>query len=373
MQEVRFSTSIWAGIVAVTLFLGGLFTLLQLPAAWILAAIVAAGGAALTVGRELQVDRRVQTFARGTVGVIAALPLTTTSPATLASFLLPGLVVAAVTLGIGVVGGVLLAHFQRGITPETGILSMLAGGASMMPMLAQEVGADFRYVTLSQYLRLLAVMFSLPPIVSWLGLPHAGEIGDHGGGVLGAYQGWTAGLGPLPWWGLVVILAIIVVSAPLARRLRLPAPGILGPILLTVVVSKLPIWPDGLVLQPPTPMRLLAFCVVGWLAGGALSVRALRSFAKLVPATVLFIVILMAGCAATAGLVTWWLGVPYLDAYLATTPGGLDTVLLLSSEANSGPVVATMQIIRLIGVLVLAGWLPQAIRWGARLLSRGGA
>ena len=98
------------------------------------------------------------------------------------------------------------------------------------------------------------------------------------------------------------------------------------------------------------------------MAGGGLNMQALRRITRLLPAIFLFITVLMAGCAATAWVLSQWLSISFLDAYLATSPGGLETVLALSDEAQSGAVVAATQVIRVIGVLGIAGWLPQIIR-----------
>ena len=90
--------------------LGLLFSFLGVPAAWILAEILGAGSVALVTQDDLPVDEHLFTFARGTVGVFAALPLVGMNPL---PYLLPG-------------------------------------GASLMPAIARDVGADIRYVSLSQ-------------------------------------------------------------------------------------------------------------------------------------------------------------------------------------------------------------------------------
>ena len=134
--------------------MGFLFDRWNVPAAWILAAILCAGGCALLTRRELVVRSEATTFAKALIAMVAAVPLTTTPPQQLVHFIFPGLMVAAVTLAMSCAGGLILARTRRGdISPETGILSLLAGGASIMPVLAQELGADYRYVALSQYLR----------------------------------------------------------------------------------------------------------------------------------------------------------------------------------------------------------------------------
>ena len=77
---------------------------------------------------------------------LAAVPLTQIPAADLLHFLLPGLFVTAFTVTVGVAGGVLLSRAQpRHISPETGVLSMLPGGASVVSTLAIDFGAKLRH------------------------------------------------------------------------------------------------------------------------------------------------------------------------------------------------------------------------------------
>ncbi|MBI8999727.1 AbrB family transcriptional regulator [Corynebacterium sp. CCM 9185] len=343
----------WLAVVPSTLILGWVFTRIGLPAGWVIASILVAATAAVATGRSITLSGRASRAARAVIAILAAAPLTATPATQLVNYLIPGLVVSAATIGIGVTGGLLLHHAHREISRSTGVLSMLAGGASVMPFLARDMGADYRYVTLTQYLRLLAVMLSLPLAAMLIGFdthPTADTATD------------------FSWIGLLVLLIIMAVGQPVGTRLHIPAPSILGPMLLTVLAHTL--LDDRLTLTLPGAVTAVAFMAIGWMAGGALSVPALKSFARTLPATLLFITALIAGCAATALLLTWWLDIPYLDAYLATSPGGLETVLIIADEADSGPVVAAVQIIRLIGVLILASWMPQVLHRIARVRHR---
>ena len=151
--------------------LGALFSYLHVPAAWI-GAIVVSGAMALTTGKELAVNDRFYAMARGFIGMMAGIPLTLVPASTLIGFVPAAVTMSLITVLIGVAGGVLLHRSQpKDISWETGILSMLPGGASLMPALASELGADYRYVALTQYLRLLAVSVSLPLVVSFLSAP----------------------------------------------------------------------------------------------------------------------------------------------------------------------------------------------------------
>lgn len=337
----------WSVVAPVSVALGFLFVFLHVPAAWILAAIVVSGASALMTGKELPMNRHLFNFARGFIGVLAALPLLSTQLSQLAHFVLPSIAVTIVTLAIGIGGGLLLAHKEPEISQETGVLSMLAGGASIMPILAKDLGADYRYVTLSQYLRLLAVSVSLPLITHLF--PHTP-----------ASNAVSAAAQSQPWWALVIVVVIALVGHRVGKFLRLPAASILGPMLLVVIVGLL--IPYEVSFAPPEPVRYFAFLSIGWICGGSLSLAALKAFAAQLPSTILFVVVLIAGCALTAWPLMSVLHVSYFEAYLATSPGALETVLALSSEGGAGSVMVATQVIRIVSVLALAGWIPALIK-----------
>lgn len=329
------------------------------PAAWILAAILVAGVCALSTGQDLPMAKSVHIFGRSIVAVLAALPLINSSGSELLRYLIPGLVISFFTIAVGIIGGLLLARSRPEILPETGVLSMLAGGASVMPILARELGADFRYVALTQYLRLLVVSMTLP-LVTHFFVPGGADLGappERWLDVFGFAEFGTS----ISVFSLIVLFGIVLVGEPLGRLLRFPAPAVLGPLLFTVLLSFL--LPADLNLDPPTAFKIIAFMAIGWMCGGALNMASLKIFSKQLPATFLFIFALLAVCAGAAGLLTWWLDISFFEAYLATSPGALETVLALSSEGAAGPVVVTIQIIRLLAILTIAGFLPALLKF----------
>lgn len=331
----------WLIVIVLSLALGAGFSYFHVPAAWILGAILASGAMALGTKEELHVNRAFHRFGRGIIGVLAAVPIVGIPVSELLGYVLPGLVVALLTIAIGVIGGLLLA--RHGVSRETGILSMLAGGASVMPAIATDLGADVRYVALTQYLRLLAVSMTLPIVVSFLDTPGATTL--HSGA-------------DIAWWMWLIVIAIALVGGPIGARLRLPAPSVFGPLLLTVVVSFF--LPQGVVA--PQVLGILGFLAIGWECGGSLSVPALRRFARLLPATIVFIVVVMGACALSGVGLMWWLEISYFEAYLATSPGALETVLALSAEGGAGAVVIAIQLIRMVSILVVAGYLPHLLK-----------
>ena len=325
----------WLVAAPLSVALGLLFTFLNVPAAWILAGILGAGSVALVTEEDLPVNEHLFTFARGTVGVFAALPLVGMNPL---PYLLPGVVAGAVVISLGFVGGLVLAN--HGVSRETGVLSLLPGGASLMPAIARDVGADIRYVSLSQYLRLLIVSVSLPLVASLFGAPTAAH----------------TDLEPY-WWMWLLVPALIVVGLFAGKLLRFPNPSVFGPMALTVLVGAL----VDVTIVPPQLLSIVGFLAIGWMCGGGLSVPALRRFSRLLPATLAYIAGLMLACAGMGWLMAKWLGLSFYEGYLATSPGALETVLVLATS----PAVVALQVIRLIMVILFAGWLPKILSGGA--------
>ena len=75
-----------------------------------------------------------------------------------------------------------------------------------------------------------------------------------------------------------------------------------------------------------------------------------------------YIVGLMVFCAGIGWVVAKWLGLTLYEGYLATTPGALETALALSAEGGAGPAVVALQLIRLICVLIFAGFVPRILK-----------
>ena len=324
----------WLVAAPLSVALGLLFSFLGVPAAWILAGILGAGSVALVTEEDLPVNEHLFTFARGTVGVFAALPLVGMNPL---PYLLPGVVAGAVVIGMGFVGGLILAN--HGVSRETGVLSLLPGGASLMPAIARDVGADIRYVSLSQYLRLLIVSVSLPLVASQFTSVTRTELDPY-------------------WWMWLLVPALIVAGVFAGKLLKFPNPSVFGPMALTVLVGVL----VDVTIVPPRLLSIVGFLAIGWMCGGGLNVPALRRFSRLLPATLAYIAGLMLACAGMGWLMAKWLGLSFYEGYLATSPGAIETVLALSAEGGAGPAVIAIQLIRLCGVLMFAAYLPKLLK-----------
>jgi membrane AbrB-like protein len=155
---------------------------------------------------------------------------------------------------------------------------------------------------------------------------------------------------------------VIFVAGRAAKLVRMPAPYLLGPLVVTAVLAVA--MPSLATLMGPTTMITdIAYIVIGWQAGGGFAVDVLRRFVRLIPLTLAFIAMTIGSCFGVAVIVSHWAGVSLSDAYLATTPGGIYGVLAIANEVHSGPIVVTLQVLRLVTMVVAAGMIPKLTGW----------
>lgn len=358
MIAMRNSTR-WISVAAIIVALGSLFTYLDLPAGWLIAGMLGAASVALLTRRELTPPARAMSAAQGVIGVVAVEPLTKLTASDLVHFAGCAAFSVSITLTLSLVLGLLLARLAKDLGAATANLSLIAGGASTISSMAKELGADERYVALSQYLRLTIVVLTMPVVLSTLGTR------DTAPELVVPHDHWNI-------LGLVAMAGLIMAAGRGAKAVRLPAPFLLGPLVVTAVLA---IADPSLatLLSPTTVITDVAYVVIGWQAGGGFAVDVLRRFVRLIPLTLAFIALTIGSCFGVAIVVSHWASVSLSDAYLATTPGGIYGVLAIANEVHSGPIVVTLQVLRLITMVVAAGMIPKLLGWldGFRAQPRG--
>jgi membrane AbrB-like protein len=254
--------------------------------------------------------------------------------------------VGAATLGITTAGGLLLSRVTA-LDRPTAALGMVAGGASGMVAMAEELGGDERLVAFMQYTRVIAVT-----ALTTLAIPIAFGANASGGAE-------TVSLGPLgepSGWALVLIAGAIGVALGLV--LRLPAPALLGPLILTAVLPLSGLLPAD--VEVPAVVRDLAFGLIGVRVGLGFDLQALRQIAGTAHSIAVAIAALIGICFLLGWALALTADVSLLDGYLATTPGGIFAVLPIASgsDANTTFVLAA-QSLRLIVMVLVA---PFAVR-----------
>lgn len=335
----------WVALAATTAGGGWAADRAGLPSGYLFVALLAGLVVALAAPRRLALPPAGFRVGQAVTGVALGTFLRSSTLTGLGARWIPVVLVSIATLALSIAAGLALARITR-LDRPTASLGLVAGGASGIVAMADDLGGDDRLVAFMQYLRVLVVTLLTPLIV-----PLAFGVGSPGGGggggpVLGTLGGWALTLGAA------------VAGALLGTRLRLPAPTLLGPLILTATLSL-----TGLTAgtQVPPVARETAFALIGLQIGLGFDRDTLREIARLVLPVGASIAVLLVACFGLGWVLELTAGVSLLDGYLATTPGGLYAVLPIAygSGADTG-FVLSVQGLRLL-VMVIAA--PAVVRW----------
>jgi membrane AbrB-like protein len=260
---------------------------------------------------------------------------------------LPVSLVVCGTLLLSLGAGLLLSSLVR-IDRKTAALGALPGAASGMLAMSDPLGADARLVALMQYTRVVVVVVT----ATFVGRLTTGAAPQpaSGQGLRAVSEGVDLLVqGTVQTYAVTVLVAVL--GAWAGTRLRLPAGALLGPLILGVALAELGVvqlaWPPGV----PQAAYLVLGLWVGLLFDGASVKRAGRLFPFVLASTVGLVL----ACAALGWALAELTGLDAMTAYLATTPGGIDSVAIVALGTGAdAPLVLAVQMLRLLAV-VFAG------------------
>jgi uncharacterized protein len=347
----------WALLIAVTIAVTFPLDLIDIPSAALFAGLIVGIVLALASLAPSRIPHPIGIAAQGVLGVYIG---TMVQQDAVAALRTDWPIVAAVAVGtllISIVAGALLG-LHRDVTPLTGSLALVAGGASGLVSIARELGGDDRVVSVVQYLRVALVTASLPVVAAVV--YHA----DRTHQAVPAVQTDSA-----PWYLSVAMMAgLIVVGAAGGRLIRLPGAGLLGPLALTVVLQL-----TGLSFGLTVPGVLVqaGYMVIGWQAGVVFTRESVRVIARLMPAALALIAALTVAIGGLGAVLAHFAGLTPLEGYLATTPGGVYAVLAMAVETGSDVTfVIASQVLRVLLMLFAAPLVARAVVWTSRRLAR---
>jgi uncharacterized protein len=335
----------WVALLTVSALISLIWGAAGLPAALLLGPMI--GGIVFGVNDvRLEVPRRPYLAAQG---LIAAMVSGSITPAIVMSFThefgLFCAVIGATLLGAATLGW-LISRF--GLLPgATAIYGTSPGAASAMVLLGEAEGADARLVAFMQYSRVLLVALGAALVARFW----AGAAGVHGPG--------TVWLAAVHWGNLATVLLLAALGQQVARILHLQAWALLGPMLLLSVLHA----GGWLAIDLPRWLLAAAYALLGWHIGLGFRRDFLRHAGRALPVVVGAALCLMALCGLLAWGLTRLAHIDALTAYLATSPGGLDSVAIIAASTPRVdlPFVLALQAVRLIFVIGLAPLLTRLV------------
>ncbi len=323
----------------------------RIPAPQIVLSLLVGAALAMSGAVAGSLPRPAVSASQAAVGVLMGSYLNPATLPALAGAVLPLTGVTVATIALCAAAAILLARMSR-IKLADALMGLIPGGSAAIVASAEEIGADSRVVAFAQYLRVALVALSAPVIVAGIQGPISAPA-PPGGFPAPAHLVTN----PHQVLGLLQLVAICVVGVWAARRLSLPAPAVLGPMALTALLL---VTGTAHTFTPAGPLRDLAFVLVGLEVGLRFSRTSIRHTGRLTPHLLCAVGLVCLACAGLAWCLAAVTGMPFLDAYLATTPGGINAVVATAVSAGRDvAVISAVQSIRLFVVVLLT---PSIIR-----------
>jgi uncharacterized protein len=309
---------------------------LHVPAAWMVGPMVAAVVLALCLSSPLRVPGGVFVAAQSVVGDVIASTFRASDLDVMAKHWLAVVLVGGGTLFISLVVGELLsriAHLDR----PTAVLGSLPGGASGMVAMSPSVSADPKLVAVMQYVRLISVVLTASALTNVLSTAHS-------------VHALSTSVVSVSWSNVAVTLGIGALGTWLGRRFKVPAGALLGALALGIVAAS-----TGIVhLQVPAVISAPAYAVIGMYVGLLFDRGSLKHAGKLIPYIVASTVTLILACVGMSLVLAAMTGNDFLTCFLATSPGGLDSVALLAIGGGTNlALVMSLQTARLLTIVFL--------------------
>jgi membrane AbrB-like protein len=333
------------------------------PASHLLTPLLVGFAAAVSGLVVAQVPPRVNRTCHSVLGVMFGASLSAVALHQEAGAILPLATVTAMTVVLSLAAAVVVTRVGR-VDRATATLGMIAGGSAAAVSCAEDLRADVRLVAIMQYLRVALVAATAPVLVGRL-LTSRAPPGHAGHATPPA---WHLVTGSHQGAGLALVAIVAGAGAWAGRRLHLPSADLLGPML---VAATLTVTGVATGFAPSGALRSVLFTIVGLDVGLRFTRSAVSRMGRLLPLALACIVAVSVACTALAWLLSRLVHIPLSDAYLATTPGGINAVLVTAAADHADvSLISSVQSLRLFSMVLLA---PLIIRVLARWLDHPNA
>ncbi len=249
---------------------------------------------------------------------------------------------AFMVLYLGVAAIVIVPYYRHvaGFDLPTAYFSGMPGGLMEMMIIGKEMGADERSIILAHTSRIVLVVTL---VAVWFRLVQGIDLSDR--------SQFGTPFSQIPAIELVILTIVGIVGFYAGRFLRLPAPMLMGPILISAGVHSL-----GIVHNPPPQeLVIIAQILLGTIIGsrfvGTDPKVIIRAIKLSLGATIIMLVITF----SFAFLLHEFFGQSLEQLVLAYSPGGLAEMSLVALAMNADiAYVASHHLIRISFVMMLA-------------------
>lgn len=305
----------WAFLLGLSAVTAGMLELAGVPATLLIGPMLA--GIVIGVsGGNVRVPTPAFGLAQGVIGCLIA---NSVSADILGLFYTNWLPIAGAVMATLVASGFLgwLISRWRILPGTTALWGSAPGAAAVMVLMAGSFGADQRLVAIMQYLRVIIISISASLIASlWIDTTRIEEP-------------------DITWFppletGLLVTLAVAVTGASLGKLLRLPSPFFLGAMFIGMGLHL----GTGMEFHLPPWLLGMSYAMIGWHVGLGFTRPALHHAMRALPQILGSIAALLIFCAGLGWLMSRALGIDPMTAYLATSPGAMETIAIIAAATD---------------------------------------
>lgn len=344
------ATCQWFILILLSFLVGSLFHSLHIPAALLLGPM-AVGIILSLLGTTVLVNMKLFIAAQAILGCMVAQTMSLDILIPLKVYWPYILFITVSTLFASGIVGWFLMRFSP-LPGTTGAWGTAPGAASAMVAMSADYGADMRLVAFIQYLRVLLVI-SVTAFVAHFMAPVPIE-------VLNQSTIWFPPLTP----HFIYTVLIGGIGAWIGRRFRIPSGAMLIPMFLGITFQSM----EMVALELPPWLLSLGYATIGLSVGLRFNLSVLRLALRALPQIILSIFILMSLCTLLAFMLHKLAGVDFLTAFLATSPGGLDVVVIIAAGTGTVlPLIIAIQTFRLFSVILFG---PMIARFLTRFVRK---
>ena len=330
---------LWQGALALLLGLAGgvLFFALNLPLPWMLGALCLTLVAAV-IGLPIRTPDALRPPVIAVIGVLLGSGFTPELLGRLPGWL-PSLGMLALYAALS--AAIVVPFYRRvgGFDPITAYFAGMPGGLTEMMMIGRAMGGDDRKIVLAHAAR---IVLTVAAIAFWFRLVLGYQVSGNPGG---------PSLLSMSARDIAILVTCGFVGAFAGSRLRLPAPTLLGPMLLSGIAHA-----TGLTASAPPPGLVIAAQVaLGTMMGCRFLGVAARDVARALvlssAATAMMLVLALGFAFALQAM----LGLDRSLVLLAFAPGGLSEMSLVALAMQAEVAfVALHHVVRIVLVIAFA-------------------
>lgn len=333
------------GGLAVSLAGGSLCAWLKTPLPWMIGpltalALVQFGGA------SLEAPPLARDAGQLVVGIALGLYFTPPVVREVSAYGLFFVALGFAAIAAGMLSAAVLARLGR-VDPATAFFSSMPGGAAEMANLAEAHGALPDRVALAHSLRMLIVVTTVPVALTLVGFTGSDD--------------YRPSVVQFDGAGLAVLLAAGLLAGYAARRLRVPNPFMIGPLLAGVALTASGISLSSMPALLSNGAQLLLACSLGTQFRQSF----LREAPRFVAAQLAAVALILTVSAGIGAALAWVSGAYLGSALLAAAPGAIAEMSITAKVLRVGvPFVTAAHVMRYLVVVVFSG--PTFRRLAAR-------